>query len=162
MPDVYVGLGSNIEPESNLRAALERLAAELGGLDCSSVYRSPPLGFRGADFLNLVARLTSSAGPAAVDTVLSRLEDAAGRSSERAGSRTLDLDLLLYGTRVDARARLPRRDVLEYAFVLAPLAELAPAGVHPVVGCRYADAWARMAAHAPPLERMGPVSTVLA
>lgn len=161
MPEVYIGLGSNIEPESNLRDAVHRLTDELGSLECSSVYRSPAHGFRGADFLNLVVRSTSGAGAAAVDAVLTRIEDAAGRTTERRGSRTLDLDLLLYGARVDGAARLPRRDVLEYAFVLAPLAELAPAGVHPVTGERYADAWCRLAARGDPLARLGPFPDAL-
>lgn len=155
MPDVYVGLGSNIEPERHLRAAVRRLEAELGPLECSRVYRSPPYGFCGDDFLNLVVRFASDAGPAAVDALLTRVEDAAGRGAERGGSRTLDLDLLLYGARVDARARLPRSDVLEYPFVLAPLAELAPAAVHPVTGRRYAEAWAEMAALDLPLTLVG-------
>lgn len=158
MFDVYVGLGSNIEPEANLRGAVHRLGAELGPLECSSVYRSPPYGFSGDDFLNMVVRFSSAAGPAGVETVLTRLEDAAGRSPERAGSRTLDLDLLLYGARVDARARLPRADVLEYPFVLAPLAELAPAARHPVTGRPLADAWAGMAARGEPLTLVGPLS----
>lgn len=157
MPDVYVGLGSNIQPEENLREAVRRLADELGPLDCSRVYRSPPYGFSGDDFLNMVVRLASEAGPAGVDAVLTRIEDVAGRGGERRGSRTLDLDLLLYGVRVDARQRLPRADVLAYPFVLAPLAELAPAAAHPVTGRRYADAWAEMAARGQPLTVVGPL-----
>ncbi len=160
MPRVYVGLGSNIEPEANLREAERRLSAELGPLDCSRVYRSPPYGFAGDDFLNMVVRFTSRAGPAAVDAVLTRIEDAAGRTSERRGARTLDLDLLLYGARVDAGQRLPRTDVLEYPFVLAPLAELAPDAVHPVTGERHSQAWARMAALGEPLTLVGPLADI--
>ncbi len=125
------------------------------------MYRSPPYGFAGDDFLNMVVGLTSEAAVGEVDAVLSRIEDRAGRSSDRAGSRTLDLDLLLYGARVDASERLPRADVLEYPFVLAPLTELARYGVHPVTGELYTDAWARMAARAPPLARLGPFPDAL-
>lgn len=152
---VYVGLGSNIEPGPNLRAAVRQLAAELGPLARSRVYRSPPYGFSGADFLNMVVGFDSGAPPAEIDARLSRIEDAAGRSSERRGSRTLDLDLLLHGARVAAAERLPRADVLEYPFVLAPLSELAPDAAHPVTGERFAAAWRRMAAHGAPVTPVG-------
>jgi 2-amino-4-hydroxy-6-hydroxymethyldihydropteridine diphosphokinase len=78
-----------------------------------------------------------------VEEQLSALENARGRDAgDRSGSRTLDLDLLLFGERVDAARRLPREDVLRYPFVLAPLAELAPARKHPVTGIPIAQAWA--------------------
>lgn len=158
MADVYIGLGSNIEPEVNLREAVRRLGEALGTLTCSRVYRSPPYGFAGPEFLNLVVHCERADGPAAVDAVLTRIEDAAGRSPERQGSRTLDLDLLLYGARVDARERLPRADVLEYPFVLAPLVELAPDTRHPVTGRTYADHWKEMAERAEPLTLVGPIT----
>lgn len=146
MTEVLVGFGSNIEPEANLRSALDRLRREFGPLRVSDVYRSPALGFTGPDFLNLVALFDSNAGPAAVEAVLSAVERAGGRDDERSGSRTLDLDLLLYGACVDAGQRLPREDVLLYPFVLAPLVDLVPDLRHPVTGVRLADAWAAKAA----------------
>ena len=158
--DVYIGLGSNIAPARHLRAACDQLARELGPLEHSSAYRSPPHGFSGDDFLNSVARFSSRAAPAEIEAVLSRIEDRAGRSADRGGSRTLDLDLLLYGQRVAPAERLPRGDVLAYPFVLAPLAEIAPDVVHPVTGERFAAAWRRMAARQPRLTRIGPVETL--
>lgn len=146
MPEVYVGFGSNVEPEAHLAEALAELTRQLGPLRCSSVYRSPPFGFEGDDFLNLVGELTCDAGPEAVDEVLSRTEYSGGRTRGpvRFAPRTLDLDLLIYGHCVDARRRLPREDVLFYPFVLAPLAELAPELRHPVTGEPLGVAWARM------------------
>lgn len=142
MPEVFVGCGSNLAPEDNLRRALTALEREFGQLTVSGVYESPAYGFDGPDFLNLVVGFTSAAGADAIEAVLSRLENDGGRGAARSGSRTLDLDLLLYGCRVDAARRLPRADILRYPFVLAPLAEIAPELVHPLTGQRMAAAWA--------------------
>ena len=154
--EVYVGLGSNIRPAHHLREALRLLGAHFGRLRCSLVYESPPFGFSGDDFLNAVVGLQTGRPLEAIEDVLTAVERAQGRARRsRAGSRTLDLDLLLYGMRVDPPRRLPRADVLEYPFVLAPLAELAPALPHPVTGMPLAEAWRRMAATHPPLRRRG-------
>lgn len=143
MPEVYVGLGSNIEPESNLRWAVAELGRRYRGLVCSQVYRSPAFGFAGPDFLNMVVGFDTNRSADEVEAWLSELENRRGRDRRaRSGSRTLDLDLLLLGQRVDAARRLPRVDVLEYPFVLAPLAEIAPALKHPVTGVTVAAAWA--------------------
>jgi len=142
MAEVFVGCGSNINAAENLRWALVELEARFGPVRCSSVYQCPAFGFEGPDFLNMVVVFDTDDTADTVEAVLSALENARGRDSgERSGSRTLDLDLLLLGGRIDARQRLPRTDVLRYAFVLAPLAELAPGLRHPVTGVRMADAW---------------------
>jgi 2-amino-4-hydroxy-6-hydroxymethyldihydropteridine diphosphokinase len=144
MPEVFVGLGSNIEPTTNLRWVLRELGAHFGPLRCSSVYRSPAFGFEGPDFLNMVVGFDVETEVEAVEATLSGLENARGRSrAGRTGSRSIDLDLLTFGQRVDAASRLPREDVLRYPFVLAPLAELAPRLRHPVTGEAVADAWDR-------------------
>jgi 2-amino-4-hydroxy-6-hydroxymethyldihydropteridine diphosphokinase len=156
MPEVFVGLGSNIEPVTNLRWVLRELGAHFGPLRRSSVYRSPAFGFEGPDFLNMVVGFDVETDVEAVDATLSRLENARGRDrAGRAGSRSLDLDLLTFGRRVDAANRLPREDVLRYPFVLAPLAELAPALRHPVTGEAVADAWNRRSADARMLTMLG-------
>ena len=157
MVDVYVGLGSNIRPERNLVAAVAALERSFGELRCSRVYRSPPYGFEGRDFLNLVVAFENDAPTRVIEDVLSALERAAGRGEQeqRGGSRTLDLDLLLLGRRVDPAERLPREDVLLYPFVLAPLVELADELRHPVTGLALAAAWRQMAATQPPLHCVG-------
>lgn len=147
MPDIFIGLGSNIEPEQNLRIALGALREEFGDLQSSSVYRSPAFGFVGPEFLNMVVALSSDRGADGLAATLSAIELAHGRGAgERSGSRTIDLDLLLVGARVDAPRRLPREDVLAYPFVLAPLAEIAPDRIHPVTGIPFGAAWHRIAA----------------
>lgn len=160
MSEVFVGLGSNVDPETHLREALSELTRALGVLRISRVYRSPAQGIDGPDFLNLVVGFDSSTGAGAVDDVLSSIEETGGREAwQRSGVRALDLDLLLYGARVDAAERLPREDVLEYAFVLAPLNDLAPDFRHPLTGVLIGDAWAVMAATNPRLTCLGPLES---
>jgi 2-amino-4-hydroxy-6-hydroxymethyldihydropteridine diphosphokinase len=135
MPEVYVGCGSNIDPEPNLRWAIAELGRQFAPLICSSVYESPAFGFSGPDFLNMVVGFSVAGDADSVESILSTLENRRGRSvANRSGSRTLDLDLLLFGCRVDARRRLPRSDILLYPFVLVPLAEIAPGLRHPLTG----------------------------
>lgn len=163
MVDVYVGLGSNVDPERHLRKAIAALRRRYGDLRCSSVYKSPAYGFTGDDFLNLVVGFETAAAAEQVEETLSAIESAGGRERRgpRFGPRSLDLDLLLYGCRVDPRQRLPRDDVLRYPFVLAPLAEIAPRLVHPLTGVSMADAWRAMATGGPRLQRLGALSEVL-
>jgi 2-amino-4-hydroxy-6-hydroxymethyldihydropteridine diphosphokinase len=142
---IYLGVGSNIEPAANLRLAVRELRRRFGKLEQSSVYRSRPVGFEGDDFLNMVVSAETALLPQEVVRELGEIHRAAGR--ERDGDkllpRTLDIDLLLYDDAVvdDADLQLPRVDVLDYAFVLRPLAELAPAYVHPVTGRTLLDHW---------------------
>jgi len=160
MVDVYVGVGSNIEPERYLRLAVAELEARFGRIRCSSVYRSPSFGFHGADFLNMVCAFSTDRCPGEVDRELHDIEYEGGRlrRGERYSSRTLDLDLLLFGEAVDAPCRVPRDDVLRYPFVLGPLAELAPALRHPLTGVAIAEAWQAMQRRGGvALERVGPL-----
>lgn len=143
MPAVYVGLGSNDRPAERLRAALLRLGALDAALRVSSVYRSAALGVTAPDYWNAVVELSTDVGVDGLVAVLAEMERAGGRTRppREAGICELDLDLLLYGPRVDALRRLPRTDVLRAPFVLAPLAELAPRLRHPVTGARLGDVW---------------------
>ncbi len=157
MIDVYVGLGSNLDPERRLQQAVADLEKRCAPLRVSAVYRSPAVGAPAADYHNLVVAFRSAAGAAAIKEVLTAIEDAADRSrtEPRSASCALDLDLLLYGRRVDAQLRLPRADVLRRAFVLAPLAQIAPQLIHPVTGQSLGSAWQALAATAPPLTMLG-------
>jgi 2-amino-4-hydroxy-6-hydroxymethyldihydropteridine diphosphokinase len=135
---VYLGLGSNIDAGKNLRTAVDALRRWYGELTVSPVYRSAPVGFEGPDFLNLVVALATDATPLEVLDKIERIHAMAGRQrgADRYSSRPLDIDLLLHGDAVDPSPplRLPRRDILEYGFVLRPLADIAPDLVHPVTG----------------------------
>jgi 2-amino-4-hydroxy-6-hydroxymethyldihydropteridine diphosphokinase len=145
MARVFLGLGSNIDAERNLRLGVAELRKRFGALDVSTVYRSAPVGFVGPDFLNVVAGLDSAASPATIHDHIEAIHELAGRrrSQDRFASRPLDIDLLLYGDLVleDAGLRLPRCDILDYNFVLRPLAELAPDLVHPVTGRTLQQHW---------------------
>jgi 2-amino-4-hydroxy-6-hydroxymethyldihydropteridine diphosphokinase len=142
---VYLGLGSNIDAEKNLTLAVAQLRALFGDLTISPVYRSAALGFDGSEFLNLVVALSTDAEPLDVLEQIERIHEMAGRSRgpDKYSSRPLDIDLLLYGDRVDPKPplRLPRRDILEYSFVLCPLADIAPDLVHPVTGRKIGEHW---------------------
>ncbi len=144
MTEAFVGLGSNIQPRRHLRAALVELRGAFGEVAASPVYQNPAVGFAGDDFLNLVVRLETELSLAKLILRLQAIEARCGRerSEERWGPRTLDLDLLTFGDQVSEQPPLPRADVLKRAFVLRPLAELAPAVRHPVDGRTYAELWA--------------------
>jgi 2-amino-4-hydroxy-6-hydroxymethyldihydropteridine diphosphokinase len=148
--DVYVGVGSNVNPERELSSGVAALEAEFGSLLVSSVYRSPALGFVGDDFLNVVVRLRTSLDADTVDARLDAIEND-GRSALNSGRfapRALDCDLLMYGMRIEASRRLPRDDVVRYPFVLGPLAEIAPQLRFPLDGVTVAEHWARRRAAA--------------
>lgn len=157
MADVYIGVGSNIEPERHVRLAVANLEQRFGALRCSDVFRSPAFGFAGDDFLNMVVALSTQCDPDAVEHVLYDIEYEGGRTrrGKRFSARTLDLDLLLYGAMVDAQRRLPRDDVRRYPFVLAPLADLAPALRHPLTGRPMGEAWREMSRRPLRLRRLG-------
>ena len=143
MARVYVALGSNIDPERMISGALDTLEARWGPLERSPVYRTPAVGFDGPAFLNLVVSFTTLDPPARLRRALQQIEGRFGRGPEAAGfhSRTLDLDLLLYGSLVvdEPDLRLPHPDILRYAFVLEPLALLAPNLQHPIDGRTMAE-----------------------
>jgi 2-amino-4-hydroxy-6-hydroxymethyldihydropteridine diphosphokinase len=145
MPIVFLGLGSNIEPEKNLRLALLELGRRFGSIATSPVYRSAAVGFEGPDFLNLVVQTQTDASPAEVHFELEEIHALAGRERgcEKYLSRRLDIDLLLYGHECfnEPPVRVPRKDVLEYAFVLKPLSDLAPDFRHPLTGIAFGEHW---------------------
>lgn len=158
MRRVYLGLGSNVSPEHYLRLGVRELRRRFGGLDVSSVYRSKAVGFDGEDFLNLVVGCDTADSPAAVHGAIEHIHSLAGRkrAEQKFADRTLDIDLLLYGDLIldDPDLQLPRRDILEYSFVLRPLAEIAPGVVHPLTGRTIADHWNAFDAGAQPLKRV--------
>jgi 2-amino-4-hydroxy-6-hydroxymethyldihydropteridine diphosphokinase len=136
MPEVFIGAGSNADPERALRRALAELTKRFGPLRCSSVYRGAAVGGPAADYSNLVVALTTELAVDSLREELRAIEALAGRRRADAAVCELDLDLLLYGCRVDAERRLPRPGIFTLPFVCVPLAELAPELVHPVTGER--------------------------
>jgi len=136
MPLVYLGLGSNTKPALNLRLGVRELARRFDLVDVSRVYRNSALGFEGADFLNAVASIETDMEVSLIADELNAIHDIAGRVRGDTAfvSRTLDIDLLMYGDAVIPEWRIPRPDVLGYSFVLRPMSEIAPDLRHPVTG----------------------------
>ena len=145
MTEIFVGIGSNVEPEKYIRSALIELAGSFGVLRLSPVYRNRPVGFDGDDFLNMVVAFDSDLSIDEVAQALGRIEDANGRNRGAAkfGPRTLDLDLLLYGEKTLRLGNhdIPRDEITRYAFVLKPLSDLAGDRSHPVSGKTYEQLW---------------------
>ena len=158
MPEVFVAAGSNVEPERHIRQAVGELERAFPGVRFSSWYRNRAVGFDGADFINLVAGFTTAL---AVHPVLERLhaiEERCGRprAAPRWAPRSMDLDVLLYGDLVceEPGLKLPRPDLVKRAYMLGPLAELAPGVVHPTAGVTVGELWRRFDRDAHPLERL--------
>lgn len=143
MPRAYLSLGSNIEPEAHLRAALAELRARFGTLLVSPVYRSRAVGFDGPDFLNLAVGVDTDLDPIALDAWLHALEDRHGRRRDvpRYSSRTLDADIVLFDALIvdgPGHLRIPRPE-LAAPFVLKPLCDIAPGVLDPVDGRSIAE-----------------------
>jgi len=145
MTEAFVGIGSNVRPEEHVRQAVKLMRERFGRLRLSPVYRNKAVGFEGDDFLNLVAAFDTDLGAEELNAALDEIELRCGRQrgAARFAPRTLDLDLLLYGERVDPALRLPRKEILEYAFVLKPLMELVGGHRHPATRMTYKEHWAR-------------------
>ncbi|WP_426661549.1 2-amino-4-hydroxy-6-hydroxymethyldihydropteridine diphosphokinase [Rhodanobacter aciditrophus] len=155
MARVYLSLGSNLEPHRYLRAALDELRTHFGAIAVSPAYRSRSVGFDGADFVNLAVGLDTELEPEALNDWLHALEDRHGRRRDvpRYSDRTLDVDVVLYGEQVidgPGHLQIPRKE-LQHAFVLKPLADIAPQVRHPVSGRTMAELWAAFPQEREPL-----------
>ncbi|HEY0178095.1 MAG TPA: 2-amino-4-hydroxy-6-hydroxymethyldihydropteridine diphosphokinase [Dokdonella sp.] len=145
MHRAWLSLGSNVEPERHLRAALAELRERFGALTVSPVYRFAAVGFDGPDFLNLAAGLDTELGPVALDAWLHALEDRHGRRRDvpRYSDRTLDVDIVLFDgvvQRGPGHLEIPRKELAE-AFVLKPLVDVAPTLRDPRSGRTLREAW---------------------
>lgn len=145
MPRIWVSLGSNIEREKHIRAAVAELERLLGPASISPVYETDAEGFEGPAFYNLVTGHETDLPAEELMRLFRQLEDELGRErgENRFDSRTMDIDLLTYGDLIGevAGKQLPRDDITDYAFVLKPLCDLAPDEVHPVLGKSYRQMW---------------------
>ena len=133
MPSAFIGLGANLgDPRGQIRAAIGAIASlpTTRLLAQSSLYRSAPIGYAAQpEFLNAVAQVETDLTPRALLDVLLEIELRSGRSRSFANApRTLDLDLLLYGDSVigEPGLQVPHPRMHNRAFVLKPLAEIAP------------------------------------
>ena len=122
----------------------------------SSIYKTEAIGFKGDYFLNLVAKAKTVIPPQMIIRKLRKIESDTGRDvgTGKFSSRTLDIDMILYGELVDETIRIPRDDIDLYAFVIEPLAEIHPEGLHPVSGHRYVDLWEQFNQKEQPIEKI--------
>lgn len=145
MMQVFLGLGSNLEREKNIRAGLTALTNIFGALQVSPVYESESVGFKGSNFYNLVVSLETSLSLAQLSETLKKIEDDHGRvrTGPKYSPRTLDIDILTFGefVGIEAGIELPRAEITQNAFVLLPLSELAPQSIHPLCKKPYAELW---------------------
>ena len=145
MTTVLLSLGSNLRPAQHLHAAVQALRVQFGDLRVSPAYRTPAVGFDGPDFLNNGVLLRTDMALEPLDAWLHALEDAHGRdrSGPRFSDRTLDIDVIFYGDCIvegPGHLRVPRPE-LKHAFVLKPLADIAPDFVDPVSGRTLGEMW---------------------
>ncbi len=145
MTEIFLGLGSNVNPAAHIAAGLTALDALLQDLRVSPVFECESVGYQGAVFLNLVVSGHTQLSLDGLTSELKRIERENGRQPDgkKFSPRTLDIDILLYGDLVGqfGRVTLPREEILENAFVLWPLSLLVPDKRHPSAGLSYEALW---------------------
>jgi len=147
MEQVYVAIGSNIDPAARMLQAARALKRRFADACFSPCYSNPAFGFEGPDFVNAVAGFRTGLGIAALLSALREIEAECGRGATdpKWGPRAMDLDLLFYGAVVAAGPgyTLPRPDLLKRVYMLGPLAQLAPEWVYPPAGPTIGQLWAQ-------------------
>ena len=145
MTMIYLSLGSNVDRHRHIAAALSALNNLLGELQISSVYESKSVGFEGSNFFNLVVGADTTLSITELSENLKRIEDNNGRkrNGPKFSPRTLDIDILTYGdfVGIESGIELPRAEITKNAFVLLPMAEIAPQAKHPQLLQTYAQLW---------------------
>ena len=145
MSTAYLGLGSNVDAHAHIAAGIAALREAFSTLRLSPAYLSTSVGFDGADFINLVAEIETELQPTELKNFLNDLEDRQGRlrNVPKFSDRTLDIDILLYDDLylLSPVLKIPRAEIMKFAHVLKPLADLAPGLVHPIIRKTIAEIW---------------------
>ena len=133
---VYVGIGSNLDPVTNIQNCIKSLREKFTNLRLSPVYESSSMGFDGPNFYNLVAYFETKEEIKFLKQILNEIESHNGRSlgEVKFSSRTLDIDILYYDNLIDENINIPRGEITKFDFVLRPLYDIAPGHVHPNTG----------------------------
>lgn len=167
--EVYLGIGSNVDSENNIKLSLSALDKRFGVLKRSAVYKSPALNGRGQDYLNLVVAFQSAMPLGELSKQLKSIEDMQGRErptskydlddaenipsqkQDKSAQVTIDLDVLIYGDIQGAvgEITLPHRDILACSYVLKPLSELVPKLKHPIEKLTMEQLWQRLYSQKP-------------
>jgi len=143
MSQLHLNIGSNQDRRKNIRLALGSLESNFTEITISSLFESPSEGFIGSNFYNIGVNVETDKNINDVVNILHSIENSLGRDRNlpKFSSRIIDLDLVLYDDDIDDKLNIPRRDILKYAFVLAPLSELNPDDIHPQERISYLDLW---------------------
>ena len=145
MVTVYVSIGSNINREHHITESLEALNNRFAPLHISNFYDCESVGFEGDNFLNLVVGFECDLPVADLAKFLHQIESENGRQRETKeyASRTMDIDILLYGNQVGIidGVELPRGEITKYAFVLRPLVDVAAQERHPTLDISFQHLW---------------------
>jgi 2-amino-4-hydroxy-6-hydroxymethyldihydropteridine diphosphokinase len=132
---IFVGIGSNIDREKNIKSCVSILKDVYGDMMISPVYETESMGFDGPNFYNLVSCFETDQSVYELKNTLNEIENDHGRhfNETKFSSRTLDIDILYYDDLVlsDDKIQIPRKEICEYDFVLKPLVDLVPDFIHP-------------------------------
>ena len=132
---IFVGIGSNIDREKNIKSCVSILKDVYGDMMISPVYETESMGFDGPNFYNLVSCFETNQSVYELKNTLNEIENDHGRhfNETKFSSRTLDIDILYYDDLVlsDDKIQIPRKEICEYDFVLKPLVDLVPDFIHP-------------------------------
>ena len=143
MIDIHINVGSNQNRQQNIKNALKSLELIFDNLLISTIYESPAEGFIGDDFYNVGVSTTTVMSPCDILKTLRTIEKKQSSKPKltKFASREIDLDLIFYGNLTDKNKNLPRHDILKYAFILAPLAEISSQTIHSPTALTYQKLW---------------------
>ena len=140
---IFVGIGSNIDREKNIKSCIEILKDLYDNILISPVYETEAMGFNGPNFYNLVLSFETEENVYDLKNGLNQIENNHGRhfNETKFSSRTLDIDILYYDDLVlsDDKIQIPRKEICEYDFVLKPLVDLVPDFIHPANNMSHKD-----------------------
>lgn len=149
MRTFYLGIGSNIDPEANIKQALKLLELEFGPLKKSAIYKNPAVGFSGPNFLNMVVAFEADLSFFQLQSILQQIETKIGLTPEnkqKFTSRIIDIDLLLAGKIIfySEDLNIPRQGITQYPFILKPLLDITPDLINPLNDQPYREIWSKI------------------
>src|SRR3989338_11462833 len=143
MAEAYISIGSNIAPKENIKKCLDMLKSEFEVIAISPMYETKPYGYENqSNFINLAVGIKTQLKSHELLKKLQEIENKLGRKRDfRFSPRTIDLDILLYGSEIieDKDLTIPHKGLLERDFMLIPLADIVPDVVHPIAKKKVKD-----------------------